>query len=145
MTRLLTVLGVIAFISSCSDFQKCNDIELKIKEICVETDSLYTIPLTSLTNFDWDVLYVVGGPTVDDEVEDFIGVSYKKVIQDNRRQYIFIKDGQIVKEYSSYCDINLLEFPSYTIGTKYVNTSRIQIQKKKGGEHFIYRIEKAQN
>lgn len=140
MIRLLSII-IIIFFSSCSNFQECNDIELKIKEICIKTDSVYIIPLASLTNFEWDVLYVIGGPTIDNEVEEFIGIGYKKTIQDNRRQYIFIKDNQIVKEYSSYCNLNLSKLPSYTIGKKYLNTSQIFVQKKETEEHFTYRVE----
>ena len=145
MIRMLSIIGLVLLFGSCSNFQDCNDIESKIKEKCVKTDSLYTIPLASLTTFDWDILYVIGGPTVDNEVEDFIGVSYKKVIPDNRRQYIFVKDREIVKEYSSYCNPNLLELPSYTSGTKYLNSSRIRVQKIKRSEHFVYKVKKVQN
>lgn len=144
MIRILSII-VIAFFASCTNFQECNDIELKMKEICVDTDTVYTISLASITNFEWDTLYVIGGPTIDNEVEQFIKVSYKNVIQDNRRQYIFVKGNEIVKEYSSYCTLNLSKHPSYEIGHKYSNTSLVQVEKKEGEGHFIYRVEEVQN
>ena len=118
--------------------------EEKLKVLCVKTDSVYTVSLASLTDFTWDNLYVIEGPTIDDEVEEFIGISYKKVVQDNRRQYIFIKGNEVVKEYSSYCDLNLSKHPSYTIGHKYSKTSLVLVQKNEGEGHFIYRVEEVQ-
>lgn len=118
--------------------------EQQLKAICVKPDSVYTISLASLTDFKWDLLYVIDGPTVDNEVEDLIGITYKEVIRDKRRQYIFIRGNQIVQEYSSYCDLNLSKHPSYTIGHKYVNTSLIRVQKREGEGHYIYRVEEVE-
>lgn len=130
---------------SCSNTEQCNEIELKIKEKCVKTDTVYSIPLASLTDFEWDTLYVISGPTVDNEAGDIIGMDdYKKIIPDNSRQYIFIKDNKIVKEYSSYCNLNLSKHPSYTMGHKYSSTSVIQVQKQESEGHFIYKIEEAE-
>ena len=147
MIRLLTVIGLVALLSSCSNTQKCNELEQKIMDVCVKTDSTYTVTLCSLTDFEWDTLYVIGGPTVDNEAGDIIGMDdYKKIIPDGRRQYVFIKGNEIVKEYSSYCDLILpkSKLSSYT-GRKYSNTSQIQVQKKEDEGHFIYRLEEVQN
>jgi len=151
-----SILATIFYCSVCSivvffiyrsylSFQDCNDLELKIKEMCVETDSVYTTPLASLTSFEWEVLYVISGPTVDNEVEELIGISYEEVIQDGERQYIFINDDQIVKEYSSHCDINLSKHPAYAIGQKYSNTSLIQVEKKKIKGEVYYQVEEIKN
>jgi hypothetical protein len=141
MNEILKFL-VLAFIfCSCDYCQECNNIESNIKGICVKTDSLYTISLSSLTSFEWDILYVIQGPTIDDEVDKFIGIRYNKVIQDNRRQYIYVKGNMIVKEYSSYCDFNLSAPQSYTLGHKYFSSTVIKVQKKEGEGHFIYRVE----
>ncbi len=111
-------------------------------DLCIKEDSTYTIPLASLTDFEWDALYVISGPTVDNEAGDIIGrKDYKKIIPDNSRQYIFIKNNKIVQEYSSYCNLNLAKSPSHTMGHKYLNTSRIQVQKKESEGVFIYRVE----
>ncbi len=144
MIRILSVI-VIAFFVSCSNFQECNDIELKIKDICVESDTVYTIPLTSLTNFEWDTLYVIAGPTVDNEAGDIIGrKDYKKIIPDGRRQYILVKGNEIVKEYSSFCNLNL-STSCIKYKCMYLNTSVIKVKKKEGEGHFIYRVEEVQN
>lgn len=141
MNKIFTTIFTALVFSSCSDFQECNYIELKLKDACVKTDSIYTVSLASFTDFKWEALYVVEGPTIDDEVEEFIGISYKKVIHDNRRQYIFVLKNQIVEEYSSYCNLNLSKHPSCTIGHKYLYSSLVRIQKKKSEKHFIYKIE----
>lgn len=141
MNKIFATILIALVFCSCSDFQECNYMELKLKEACVETDSIYTVSLASFTDFKWDALYVIEGPTIDNEVEEFIGISYKKVIQDSRRQYIFVLKNQIVEEYSSYCNLNLSKHPSYTIGHKYLYSSLIRIQKKKSENHFIYKIE----
>jgi len=145
MIRLLTFIGLVSLLGSCSNTQKCNELEQKIMDICVKKDSTYTIPLASLTGFKWDTLYVISGPTVDNEAGDIIGMDYKKIIPDNSRQYIFIKNGKIVEEYTSYCSLNLSILPSYSMGHKYLSTSQIQVQKKEDEGHFIYRLEKVQN
>jgi len=118
---------------------------LQIKGICVKTDTVYAIPLASLTDFEWDTLYVISGPTVDNEAGDIIGIDYKKIIPDNSRQYIFIKGNEIVKEYSSYCNINLSKHPSYTLGHKYSHSSIVNVEKKESEGRFIYRVEEASN
>src|SRR6218665_3409041 len=74
-----------------------------------------------------------------------IGISYEEVIQDGERQYIFINDDQIVKEYSSHCDINLSKHPAYAIGQKYSNTSLIQVEKKKIKGEVYYQVEEIKN
>jgi len=142
MNKYFYSIVVFIFLSSCNTtIPKCNKIELQIKEICTDVDTSYYISLDSLTNFEWDNLYVIGGPTVDNEVEEFIGISYKKVIQDNKRQFIFTKNQKIIKEYSSYCDLNLIQHQTHMIGTIFHNTSVIQVQKKQRGEHFIYYVD----
>lgn len=145
MNRFFTIIGLVSLLSSCSDAQKCNELERTVMDICVKTDSIYAITLGSLTDFEWDTLYVISGPTVDNEAGDIMGMDYKKIIPDNSRQYIFIKDGKIIEEYSSYCNLNLSIVPSYSMGHKYLSTSQIQVQKKEGEGHFVYRLEKVQN
>lgn len=140
MNRFLNIIGLLAFLSSCSNTQRCNELEEKIMNVCAETDSTYTIPLASLTDFEWDTLYVISGPTVDNEAGDFIGMDYEKTIPDNSRQYIFVENGKVVKEYSSYCTLNLSALPSYSIGYKYSSTSQIQVQKKEGEGTFTYKV-----
>ncbi len=144
MNRILTVIGLIVFLGSCST-PECNEFEQKIMDICLKEDTTYIITLGSLTEFEWDTLYVIGGPTVDNEAGDIIGLEYKKLVPDDRRQYIFIKDRKIVKEYSSYCIFDLTLPPSYSMGYKYLNTSKIQVIKKKGEGDFIYRLKRVQN
>ncbi|KAB1061473.1 hypothetical protein [Salibacter halophilus] len=142
MIKSLTVIGLLIFLSSCSNTQRCNELEQKIIDICVKKDSTYTIPLASLTNFEWDTLYVISGPTVDNEAGDIIGIDdYKKLIPDGSRQYIFIKRNKIVKEYSSYCSLNLSGKCLHKENCKYLDTSIIQVEKQEGEGHFIYRLE----
>jgi hypothetical protein len=144
MIRILIFLGAITLLfSSCldSNFKECNDLELKIKGLCQTTDSIYMIPIASLTDFKWDELYVISGPTVDDEAEEIIGIDYKGIILDNRRQYIFIKDGKIIKEDCSFCDVTLSGKDQYSLGSKYLYNSVLRVKKKEGEGHFIYFVE----
>ncbi len=144
MNRILTVIGLIVFLGSCST-PECNEFEQKIMDICLKEDTTYIITLGSLTEFEWDTLYVIGGPTVDNEAGDIIGLEYKKLVPDDRRQYIFTKDRKIVKEYSSYCMLNLSVSTRYIDDCKYLSTSKIQVVKKKGEGHFVYWVERVQN
>ena len=84
-------------------FDKCAPIELELKRSVVETDTVYSIPLNSLTDFEWTEIYVISGPKFPQEVEEITGINYKKIIKDNSRQLIFTKKNEIVKEYSSFC------------------------------------------
>ena len=84
-------------------FRECNDFELSMKDKCVEVDSVYSFSLGSLNDFEWDELYVIGGPRFPIEVEEIIDSEYKKVIPDDKSQYIFMRNGDIVKELRSSC------------------------------------------
>jgi len=86
-------------------FRECNDFELSMKDKCVEVDSVYSFSLGSLTDFEWDELYVIGGESFPIEVEEIIGVEYDtdRVIQSHEHQYIFMRNGDIVKELRSSC------------------------------------------
>ena len=144
MIRFLSFIVVVHFYS-CSNTQKCNELEQRIMDICVKTDTTYTIPLASLTDFEWDTLYVISGPTVDNEAGDIMErIDYKKIIPDGSRQYIFIKGNKIMKEYSSFCNLNL-STPCTEYKCKYLNTSVIQVEKKEREGHFVYWVEGVQN
>ena len=145
MIRFLSIIAIVLFYS-CSNSQECNEVEKRIMDICVKTDSIYSVPLASLTDFEWDILYVISGPTVDNEAGDNIGRSdYKKIIPDNTQQYIFVKDDKVVKEYSSYCNCSLGELSTSISKNKYLNTSIIQVQKKESEGQFIYRVEETKD
>lgn len=145
MIRLLSVITVV-FFSSCSHTQKCNELEQKIMDICVQADSTYTISLVSLTDFEWDTLYVISGPTIDNEAGDVIEIKdYKKIIPDKSRQYVFVKDNKIVKEYTSYCNLNLSKTSSYTISHKYSNSASLKVKKIILEDQFIYNLEEIAN
>lgn len=70
-------------------------------------DSLLFFQAKELSNLAWDSLFVISGPTFDDEVERIIGVNYNKIIEDGEFRYIFTKDKAIVTEFSTHCALNL--------------------------------------
>lgn len=100
--NLVSFIIILLFFSSCS-WDKCAPLEMELKKQIVEADSIYSIPLNNLTNFEWTDLYVISGPRFPQEVKEITGLEYNKVIQDDRRQLIFILGNSIVKEYSSSC------------------------------------------
>ena len=127
---------------SCSD---CNDFERKLQGVCVDNDTQYSVGLNTLTDFQWDQLYVVVGPRFPSEVQEIIGVSYTNLIKDGHYNYIFLNEGKIVEEYSSSCNNmsyshDLTKLQGYV---EYNPDDNIKITKKGEGQgDTFYLIEK---
>jgi len=109
---------------------KCAPIELELQKLVVEADSVYTIPLNSLTDFEWTELYVISGPRMEGEIEEITGIEYEKIISDDRHQLIFIKYGKIVKGYSSACRNFSWGWLLSTDFDKFSNSSDIRVRKR---------------
>ncbi len=120
-------------------FRECSDFELSMKDKCVEVDSVYSFSLGSLTDFEWDELYVIRGPKFPIEVERRISVEYDKVIQDNYHQYIFIRNENIVKELRSSCSFGL------RFGGKYTSSTIVSMKKKESEGIMRYRVVEVKN
>lgn len=142
MKRVIPVLAFLTllFVNSCSDDNYCATIERKIMQRCLKVDSVYSLKLSTLTNFDWDTLCVIVGPRVDYEVRDITGVDYGDVLQDDHILYLFVRDGKITREFISSCR-NRRMLIGDTKGSgliKYPNSTIVQIKKevKEGLEYY---------
>lgn len=125
---VISIISILLIFASCS-LRECSPIERKIKDICVQADTIYAIPLNSLTDFDWEELYIMSGPRFPDEVEEVIGVKYEKIIPDNCYRFIFLNNNKIVNEYSSSCNgIDLDTFWKRKEYTKYYYSSTVYIK-----------------
>ncbi|MGQ3133721.1 MAG: hypothetical protein ACT6RE_17135 [Flavobacteriales bacterium] len=132
----IIVVGILSFLACGA---QCVPMEKKIMQICEETDSVYVIPLRDVTDFKWSDLYIVSGPSFPEEVKEYIGLDYNTVIQDDHKQYIFIYEDQIVKEFSSTC-MNVDLHP-LNKGKSYVKlywNDSIQVQKRLNEGHPYY-------
>src|SRR5690554_903131 len=128
--RGISFIIILLSFSSCS-WDKCSPIELEMQKLVVEVDSVYSIPLNSLTNFEWTELYVISGPRFPQEVKEITGLEYKEVIKDNSRQIIFIKNNNIIKEYSTSCrNFGWGRLKSKHEGVKLLNSSKIRVRKR---------------
>jgi hypothetical protein len=135
-----TVISVIILISftSCCLVDRCSPLEIKLKEICVKADTIYCFPLNSLLDFEWEELYIISGPRFPDEIEEIIGIKYNKVIPDNYRQYIYLKNGKLIKEYRTSCRyINLMMYNENGY-TMYNSSSVINIETRLIDEEWLY-------
>lgn len=127
--RAISFIIAILFFSSCS-FDKCAPIELELQKIVIQADTIYTIPLNSLTNFKWTELYIISGPRMEGEIQEITGVEYKKIINDNTHQLIFIDNNSIVKEYSSSCRNFSWGWLLSSGFDKFTNSSEICVRKR---------------
>ncbi len=122
-----------------------------MKDKCVEVDSVYSFSLGSLTDFEWDELYVIGGESFPIEVEEIIGVEYDtdRVIQSHEHQYIFMRNGDIVKELRSSCGgigFNIRQTKGLSYG-KYTSSTIVSMKKKEReeSEGFYYKVVEIKN
>lgn len=142
MKMIMSVISLLVLwsASSCSDDTYCASIEREIMDRCVKADSVYSIKLNTLTQFDWDTVYVIRGLSFPEEVEGVIGLKYDKVIQDDHTQYIFTKDRKIVKEFTSECLSRRILVGETRGIVKYPNAATVQIKKQinEGGEYYKF-------
>ncbi len=127
-------------VNSCSDDTYCASLEREIVDRCINVDSVYSIKLASLTQFDWDTVYVIAGPRFPEEVSEITGLDYDEVLQDDHNLYLFIKDGKIAEELISSCRYRrmLIDDTHGTGFVTYPNSAIVQIKKQinEGGEYY---------
>lgn len=142
-TMVKTTFCLLVFMLAAISCQKqCPGIHRAYKARCVNFDTTYTFSLGELTDFDWDVIYIVDGPKVDSEAGELIGLtSYKGVIQDGATSTFFILDSTIVMEYDSEC----LRLPAsgrrFGLSTKYVPESKLRVRKELVDGRVKYHVE----
>lgn len=129
--KVISVIPLcLIFLTACNG-RKCAPIEKKIMQICETTDSVYVIPLQNVADFEWAELYIVSGPSFPEEVKEYTGLNYKALIPDDQRQYIFISENKIVKEFSSTCmNIDLHPLHKDKSYVKFFRGDSIQMQKR---------------
>lgn len=133
MSRIILLLAIMQSLYSCSNKEGCNELDVRIKDVCTMPNVIYSVSLDSLVDFEWDELYIIGGPRFPEEVEEIIKLDYKKVIKDNYEQYIYVKGNKIVKEEASSCrDFTLSIFKESRLNgyTKYNKSSIISVRKE---------------
>jgi hypothetical protein len=71
------------------------------------------IPMESLTDFEWDMLYFFDQNSNSDDISDEIGFKWEGPgVPNLQRRLLFVEDGKVV----SYVDYNYKEFPLYLYG-----------------------------
>lgn len=115
----------------------CNDFEKKVLKICVQIDTLYSIPLDFIDSSEWEYLYIIEGPKFQNEITKIIGLPYQKTIPDSDRVYFFVKNAKIIKIYEHSC-LRLYTSSSSTIG-KYTKQDSLRIKKTQQGKAIHFR------
>lgn len=136
-----SILIIIFFQIGCTFWDGCSAFEQGLKDICKEKNIFYSVALSEVTDFEWDSLYVISGPRFPDEVEEIINCKYGDMVQDDCRQYIFLKNGLIVNEFSSQCRsfsfIGLMDGKGYA---QFGNSSKIKVKKWNDEDVFYYQV-----
>ncbi len=106
MKSFLIALFVIALFGCFEQEDFCKE-EKGLIRFLEPIDSVAYFRVKDLVFFTWDTLFVVSGPTIDNEVQSIIGVNYDKVIKDGEVNYYFMREGSIILDFSTYCTLNL--------------------------------------
>lgn len=126
---------------SCSMTTECDSISKKIKEMSKGTGKFYSIPASSLVEFDWDYFYLVEGPKHPSEIEIITGAEYSQMIDDTSSVYLFVKNGKIIKQFMCHSHINVdLRLFDGKGFIKYHNTQQIRVEKNEVNGIVSYRI-----
>ena len=128
--KSIIIFFIVFLMQSC-----CSKLDSRIKNLQLESDSVYYVPIDSLIDFKWDELYIIPGPSFPCEVEEIIGVDYKKFVNDDSRLQIFLYKKKIVKEYTSRCRGLYYERPLEKGFVKYDNHSVLKIKKMRDNDN----------
>ena len=136
LTIRATILLI--FLYSCVHYDKCSEWERKIESTCVETDSIYSITFNFFEGVAWEYLYIVSGPRFEGEVSEIIGTPYDKIVQDDSKIFIFLRDGRIVQEFSSSCRKVRLNriFEDGSAKIQYSDIINVRKCQNEGGVYF---------
>lgn len=137
---LRVTLGLHFFYPSCCRYQK--DLIHYIKKCPkYETDTVFIVPANFFKRFEWDKMHVMPGLRDISEIEDYIGMDYKKnkVLQEDEKLFLFTKNNKIKREYRTdgpcKCSFYLM-LTSFTIN--YSDT--LVIYKTKISGDYYYNI-----
>ncbi len=139
ITKIFT-LGILLSVGvSCARY-KCPEIENQIKAFKPREDSVYT-KISSLDVNDWDSLYVIQGPRFPNEVKEIIGFKhYDKVIPDDSKLYLAVKDEKVIYNYISRCR-NISFISDKGLGyMKFGSNSVILIHRRTLSEHDVIEV-----
>lgn len=73
-----------------------------IESSCDESSMECVLDIAQVFDFEWDTLYIVDSMIYPEEISDAIGVNCEcDLVTDNEKSVFFIKNGVIVKKYTT--------------------------------------------
>jgi hypothetical protein len=90
------IIGVIVCSLFCYGCAQETNIESSMLESVPKWDT-WTDVTKSLNKYcdEWDSVIVVAGPTIDDELDEILGVHVQEMLQDGERGYYFLHQSSI--------------------------------------------------
>lgn len=147
--KIISCSVFLFFVSGCNILsQSCSEFEQSLKNVCQIDDTTYAININQLTNIDFDTLYIFEEQWFPDEVEQIIGAKYEKVLPDDGRQFVFMKNKKIIKQFHSECsiDFSIDQYKGYLKinGKEKLYIKRRELQNNpdnpKDGSYFSYTV-----
>ncbi|HLA95862.1 MAG TPA: hypothetical protein VK612_09090 [Pyrinomonadaceae bacterium] len=105
-------LGIIALLLMLQFSNSCNALEnsgrpfndMVFKELASRTNNRDPLTIYSMTNFDWDKLYVFDLAVEDDEISQVLGIEFQSTSNQYSKKWFFEKGGVIVEREQKFID-----------------------------------------